>query len=201
MGNLSKLMNGMQEERAAKFRSRARIYDPTMSSTGESLLITQKEISQLPHLFSVYATRHNTHINVCRPWDPDNNKEDAEKVRKLRDRSQQDPNIEGPEITGYDVLISVSAGNLGFRKSARKHYDSAFQTAAYVMGTMQERGWNKDIRKLEIHLRGFGAGREAVTKALLGSEGKFLRNKIVKVADNTRLKFGGTRSKKPRRLG
>ena len=58
-----------------------------------------------------------------------------------------------------------------------------------------------EIKRLELILRGFGAGREAVTKALLGTEGRFLRNKVIKVADATRLKFGGTRSKKPRRLG
>ncbi|TVY57456.1 putative 37S ribosomal protein S18, mitochondrial [Lachnellula cervina] len=98
-------------------------------------------------------------------------------------------------------LISVSAGNIGFKNSARKHYDSAFQLASYVMTRMQDRGINAQIKQLEVVLRGFGAGREAVTKALLGLEGKHLRHKIVKVADATRLKFGGTRSKKPRRLG
>ena len=58
-----------------------------------------------------------------------------------------------------------------------------------------------EIKRLEVILRGFGSGREAVTKALLGTEGRFLRSKVIKVADATRLKFGGTRSKKPRRLG
>jgi small subunit ribosomal protein S11 len=100
-----------------------------------------------------------------------------------------------------DPLISVSAGNIGFRKGARKHYDTAFQLAGYVMGRIQEQGLNPQIKKLEVVLRGFGAGREAVTKALLGNEGKLLRGKVVKVSDSTRLKFGGTRSKKPRRLG
>lgn len=98
-------------------------------------------------------------------------------------------------------MISLSAGNIGFRKSARKHYDSAFQLASYVLGRMRESGMNAEIRQMEVVLRGFGAGREAVTKALLGSEGRFLRGKVIKVADATRLKFGGTRSKKPRRLG
>ena len=98
-------------------------------------------------------------------------------------------------------IISVSAGNIGFRKSGRKHYDSAFQLASYVMSRLQEQGHNAKIKRLEVVLRGFGAGREAVTKALLGSEGRFLRGKVTKVADATRLKFGGTRSKKPRRLG
>lgn len=57
------------------------------------------------------------------------------------------------------------------------------------------------IRQLEVVLRNFGPGREAVVKILLGSEGKALRSRIVRVMDGTRLKFGGTRSKKPRRLG
>lgn len=98
-------------------------------------------------------------------------------------------------------MISVSAGNIGFRKSGRKHYDSAFQLASYVLGRMRESGMNVEIKRMEVVLRGFGAGREAVTKALLGTEGRFLRGKVIKVADATRLKFGGTRSKKPRRLG
>lgn len=57
------------------------------------------------------------------------------------------------------------------------------------------------IATLEVVLRGFGPGREAVTKVLLGSEGRWVRGKIKKVTDATRLKFGGTRSPKPRRLG
>ena len=50
-------------------------------------------------------------------------------------------------------------------------------------------------------MRGFGKGREAVTKALLGAEGRILRDKIRSVSDGTRLKFGGTRGQNPRRLG
>ena len=57
------------------------------------------------------------------------------------------------------------------------------------------------IKGVEVVLRDFGPGREAVTKILLGSEGKLLRGRILRVMDGTRLKFGGTRSKKPRRLG
>ncbi|KAF7854163.1 hypothetical protein EAF04_010460 [Stromatinia cepivora] len=100
-----------------------------------------------------------------------------------------------------EPIISLSCGNIGFRHSGRKHYDSAFQLAALVMARIHERAIGRDIQKLELVLRGFGAGREAVTKALLGTEGRWLRGKVVKVTDATRLKFGGTRSKKPRRLG
>ncbi|TGO54886.1 hypothetical protein BCON_0100g00060 [Botryotinia convoluta] len=100
-----------------------------------------------------------------------------------------------------EPIISLSCGNIGFRHSGRKHYDSAFQLASLVMTQIHERAIGRDIHKLELVLRGFGAGREAVTKALLGTEGRWLRGKVVKVTDATRLKFGGTRSKKPRRLG
>lgn len=100
-----------------------------------------------------------------------------------------------------DAIVSLSCGNLGFRKSNRKHYDSAYQLGAYVIDKLQQQGWHNKIHKLEVVLRGFGAGREAITKVILGNEGKLIRGKITKVSDSTRLKFGGTRSKKPRRLG
>ena len=95
----------------------------------------------------------------------------------------------------------MSTGNIGFRKAARSTYDAAYQLAAYVLGRVQEQGLTSQIKELELVLRGYGAGREACTKVLLGSEGRFIRSRIVRVTDATRLKFGGTRSKKPRRLG
>ncbi|POS80847.1 mitochondrial ribosomal protein subunit S18 [Diaporthe helianthi] len=100
-----------------------------------------------------------------------------------------------------DAIVSLSCGNLGFRKSQRKHYDAAYQLGAYVIDRLQQQGLHTTIGSLEVVLRGFGPGREAITKVILGNEGRLLRSKIVKVSDATRLKFGGTRSKKPRRLG
>ncbi|KAG9206057.1 hypothetical protein G6514_006336 [Epicoccum nigrum] len=100
-----------------------------------------------------------------------------------------------------DSLISVSCGNIGFRKAGRGSYDAAYQLAAFVMNRIKDKGLLPQIQKIELVYRGFGAGREAVTKAILGSEGKRIRPLIVKLSDSTRLKFGGVRSKKPRRLG
>jgi small subunit ribosomal protein S11 len=57
------------------------------------------------------------------------------------------------------------------------------------------------IKTMEVVLRGFGRGRDAVVKALMGNEGRGLRDRVIRVSDSTRLKFGGTRSPKPRRLG
>ena len=100
-----------------------------------------------------------------------------------------------------DSLISVSCGNIGFRKAGRSTYDAAYQLAAFVFSRIQDKGLLPQIQRIEIIYRGFGQGREAVTKALLGSEGKRIRPLVIRLSDSTRLKFGGTRSKKPRRLG
>ncbi|KAI9780612.1 MAG: hypothetical protein M1816_002808 [Peltula sp. TS41687] len=100
-----------------------------------------------------------------------------------------------------DPIISVAAGNIGFKKAARGSYDAAYQLSAWVMNQMHNRGVLREINELEVIFRGYGAGREAVSKVLLGVEGKSLRERVVRVTDATRLKFGGTRSEKPRRLG
>lgn len=101
----------------------------------------------------------------------------------------------------HDALISVSCGNIKFKKAQRGSYDAAYQLGAFVMSRIKDKGWLRDIKDIELVYRGFGAGREAVTKAILGSEGKHIRPLITKLSDSTRLKFGGTRSRKPRRLG
>ena len=100
-----------------------------------------------------------------------------------------------------DTIISKSAGNIGLRKASRGTHDAAFQLAAYILNQIKSKNLQAQIRNLEVILRGFGPGRNAVVEVLLGNEGKYIRGKIVKVSDATRLKFGGVRSRKPRRLG
>ncbi|KAM0555741.1 hypothetical protein ACHAPJ_006134 [Fusarium lateritium] len=99
-----------------------------------------------------------------------------------------------------EVIISLSAGNIGFRKSRRGTFDSAYSLTKYVLERLIHTGWPMKMNRLEVVLRGFGQGREAALKVLMSPEGKVLRDKIVRVADSTRIKFGGTRSEKPRRL-
>ncbi|KAL1901937.1 hypothetical protein Sste5346_001642 [Sporothrix stenoceras] len=99
------------------------------------------------------------------------------------------------------VIFSVSTGNIGFKKSMRGSYDAAYQLGAFACDKAYRGGWHKKIHRLRVSLRGFGPGREALTKILLGTEGRLLRNKITQVADTTKLKFGGCRSPKKRRLG
>ncbi|KAL4781020.1 hypothetical protein BJX76DRAFT_336399 [Aspergillus varians] len=97
-------------------------------------------------------------------------------------------------------LMSMGTGTLGFRKSRRGGYDPAFQLTTHVFAQIQERGLLIDIKSVEIILRGFHLGRQAFIKALLGNEGKNIRGLVCGVADTTRIKFGGARSPKVRRL-
>lgn len=69
------------------------------------------------------------------------------------------------------------------------------------MNLIKDKGYLKDMGEMEIVMRDFGKGRDALTKILCGQEGRFVRGRVVKVMDNTRLKFGGTRGRKVRRLG
>ncbi|KAG5990070.1 hypothetical protein E4U54_004189 [Claviceps lovelessii] len=99
-----------------------------------------------------------------------------------------------------EPIISMSCGNIGYRKSRRGTFDSAYSLTKYALERLIHTGWSQKINKLELVLRGFGQGRDAAIKVLMSPEGKVLRDKIIRVADSTRIKFGGTRSEKPRRL-
>lgn len=98
-------------------------------------------------------------------------------------------------------MMSMSCGQIGFRKGGRSGFDPAYQLSAHVMAQIQERGYLLEIKRLALVYRGFGKGREAFTKVLLGSEGRRIRGLISRVSDSTRVKFGGARSRKVRRLG
>ncbi|RAL00351.1 mitochondrial 37S ribosomal protein uS11m [Aspergillus ibericus CBS 121593] len=100
-----------------------------------------------------------------------------------------------------DPMMALSCGHLGFRKGKRAGYEPAHQLTAHVFAQIQERGLLMEIKRLEIIFRDFGPGREAFTKVLLGNEGKNIRGLVCRVTDATRLKFGGSRSPRVRRLG
>lgn len=171
--------------------------DPQQYPEFQSMLDTESFDSfnqpRGPHRMHVFATKHNTHITLVQPARP------ASETASLRIAGAKTSATEQKKT--IDTMLSLSAGNIGFKKAGRGSYDAGFQLAAFVLRQMGEKGMTNEISKLEVVLRGFGAGREAVTKALLGTEGRFVRNKISAVVDATRLKQGGPRSKKPRRLG
>ncbi|PFH61673.1 hypothetical protein XA68_16683 [Ophiocordyceps unilateralis] len=95
-------------------------------------------------------------------------------------------------------IISLSCGNIGFKKANRGLFDSAYSLAKYVFERLLQ--MNLKVNKLELVLRGYGEGRTAILKLLQSNDGAFLRTKIVRITDSTRLKFGGCRSAGPRRV-
>lgn len=139
-----------------------------------------------PHRIHIYATKHNTHMTLTAPPPP-------------KQRIEQADLYKPPEPN--KPLMTYATGMIGFKKHHRSTYDAAFQLATYFLKQMQERALLGKIKQIEIVLRGFGSGREAATKVILGQEGRLIRNRIVAVTDATRLKFGGSRSPNPRRLG
>lgn len=164
-----------------------------LSLLGGNFPDTGPKAPEQPHRLHVFAHKHNTHITFVQPPKPASQTPHLQSATSKTTANQQNKEV--------SVLLSLSTGNIGFKKAGRGSYDAAFQLAAFTLKQIQEKGMGREVKDLEVVLRGFGAGREAVTKALLGTEGRFLRPRIVSVADATRLKQGGSRAKKPRRLG
>ncbi|KAL1895124.1 hypothetical protein Cpir12675_003396 [Ceratocystis pirilliformis] len=176
---------------------------PSSKNTKDSTASTASEMRQLSHtLFAGVAKANSTNVQ-----DADTPLTDA--------KAGEDDTLESFHFHVYshkhnthitvtrpnrNPIISMSCGNIGIRKSRRKNYDAAYQLTAYVLERLYHEGWQEKIRNLEVVLKGFGAGREAATKVLLGQEGKLLADKIIRVSDATKIKFGGTRSKNPRRI-
>ncbi|EEB07676.1 mitochondrial 37S ribosomal protein YmS18 [Schizosaccharomyces japonicus yFS275] len=101
---------------------------------------------------------------------------------------------------GTDNLIihTASGGTVGYKKVKRGEYDAAYAACSEVLKNIKE--MELKVSRLEVIFSGFGKGREAVQKCLLGKEGFWIRDKIVRVRDATPIKFGGNRARKARRL-
>lgn len=96
--------------------------------------------------------------------------------------------------------IHLSAGMLGFRKSHRAEYEAGYQVSTNLFKMIEEKRFLAPNDKIEVIMSDFGKGREAFLSALNGKEGSFVRPHVVRLTDATKLKFGGVRSKKLRRL-
>lgn len=126
----------------------------------------------------------------------------------------------------HEPLMWTSAGLCGFKKAARGGYEAGFRSTTMMLEKMKQkedddlaleiktRTEPQRVQKtqakkqkpmfkpaqIELVIKDFGLGREAVMKALMGVEGDYYRNKITKVIDATPLKFGGVRARAVRRL-
>ncbi|KAJ2863475.1 hypothetical protein GGI22_001946 [Coemansia erecta] len=92
------------------------------------------------------------------------------------------------------VIVNSSGGSVGFKKAQRAGFEAAYQATASIVNTVIER--NISVPKIELRLKGFGAGRDASFKAITG-----LTNwNVSRIVDTTPIPFNGCRPKKARRL-
>ncbi|TXT10592.1 hypothetical protein VHUM_02097 [Vanrija humicola] len=93
-----------------------------------------------------------------------------------------------------------------FKKGPRQSYEAAHQAALKTFAKITNvaralREQRADRLHIQVAYRGIdGVGREAVHSALLSADGAEVRPLIVRVEDRTRIKIGGTRARRPRRV-
>ncbi|KAH7916771.1 mitochondrial ribosomal protein subunit S18 [Hygrophoropsis aurantiaca] len=101
--------------------------------------------------------------------------------------------------TGH-MLAWWTGGSVGFKKGNRAGYEAGYQCAVRSFARIEEEQAKTGPLTLAVKFRGFGQGREAMTRAFMTSEGDKVRNWVVEIEDRSPIKIGGTRSQKTRRL-
>lgn len=164
--------------------------DSALKSKSVSSRVNEKIV-----MWKIYATfhRHNTLCSLVAVV------EDLDFMKKNEHLTYNEKVLYYMQLP-HQVKLHVSAGMLGFRKAHRAEYEAGYQVSSRLFKMIEEKKLFGPNDKVELVLRDFGKGREAFTSALQGKEGAHVRPHIVRVTDNTRLKFGGSRSKKLRRL-
>ncbi|GAA5837535.1 hypothetical protein JCM5353_007964 [Sporobolomyces roseus] len=121
----------------------------------------------------------------------------------------------GSDATPQDAHVPiawVSAGSAGYKGAARGTYDAAVEVSLKMFGKIKELLNGPEVlaggvkrkskgpkpTELEVVWKGFGQGRDAVFRSLMGAEGDEVRSLVRRVTDATPLKIGGTRAKKRR---
>lgn len=146
-------------------------------------------------LWKLYGNfnRHNTLLTLVAV------EEDPNFLQKNPDISYQESVLYYLQLP-HHPKVHISAGQLGFRKAQRSEYEAGYQVSSKMFKTIEDQKLLNPSDKVELVLKNFGKGREAFLNALQGKEGSSLKDHIIRVSDATKLKFGGTRSKKLRRL-
>ncbi|KAK4053073.1 hypothetical protein OIV83_001808 [Microbotryomycetes sp. JL201] len=112
----------------------------------------------------------------------------------------------------HHVVAWVSGGSAGFKGASRATYDAAVEASIrmfkkidnlisppVVQGNKTKVIWSPPT-DLEIIWKGFGQGRDAVYRTLMGGQGESIQRIVKRVTDATPLKIGGTRPKKKRTI-
>lgn len=179
----------------AQVTSRTTIPNPnTTPTTSDSKFLGRRNEKVV--FWKLYANfpKHNTHLSLVAVV------EDLDFVEKNPNLSHNDKVLYYLQLPHHPKL-HISAGQLGFRKSNRQEYEAAYQVATKMFKTIEEKNLIGPNDKVELIMKDFGKGRPPFLAALQGKEGTNIRSNIVRISDNTKLRFGGARPKKQRRLG
>ncbi|TNY22526.1 hypothetical protein DMC30DRAFT_348856 [Rhodotorula diobovata] len=133
-----------------------------------------------PYKLHVYSTRNNTILTLS-----------------TAPTTSTASSSEGAAALQHPVAW-VSAGNAGYKGAARGTYDAAVEVALRMFRKIQDLAAGPPPTELEVVWKGFGQGRDAVFRTLMGAEGDGVRGLVRRVTDATPLKVGGTRPKKRR---
>ncbi|GAA5863820.1 hypothetical protein JCM1840_005778 [Sporobolomyces johnsonii] len=143
-----------------------------------------------PYKLHVFSTRNNTILTLT-----------------TSPSGSADPSPSDP----HHPIAWVSAGSAGYKGAARGTYDAAVEVALKMFqkiadlidppvlsGGQKKKAAGPIPTELEIIWKGFGQGRDAIFRTLMGAEGDKVRGLVRRVTDATPLKIGGTRAKKRR---
>lgn len=116
----------------------------------------------------------------------------------LRLHCHSTPNNTIATLTKSDgsTIAWFSGGSCGFKKGNRATYEAGYQCAVRTFRKIEELAQKDGNIRVDLLLKGFGQGREALKGALLATEGERIRPLINTVTDRTAIKIGGTRAKK-----
>ncbi|KAL6950984.1 hypothetical protein ACO0QE_000270 [Hanseniaspora vineae] len=101
----------------------------------------------------------------------------------------------------HKVLFTYTTGQLGFKKKARGEYESGHQLTKKVFEKiLSDKNLHNSKIPIEVVLKNFGKGRKAFLSCLSGKEGEYFKKYVTRISDDTDIKFGGTKSRKTRRV-
>ncbi|KAI5479567.1 37S ribosomal protein [Pseudohyphozyma bogoriensis] len=114
-------------------------------------------------------------------------------------------------LPAHGNVAWVSAGSAGYKGASRGTYDAGVEVALKMFqkvldlkdppvgsGGQKKKAVFPAPTEIEMIWNGFGQGREAVFRTLMGGEQEVMRSLVTRVTDATPIKVGGTRSKKRR---
>ncbi|GAA6059423.1 hypothetical protein JCM10212_003655 [Sporobolomyces blumeae] len=138
-----------------------------------------------PYKLHVYSTRNNTILTLSTS-------------PAGADAGPQDPHV---------PIAWVTAGSAGYKGAARGTYDAAVEVTLKMFqkvkdlieppvlaGGQKKKAAGPAPTELEVVWKGFGQGRDAVFRTLMGAEGDEIRSLVKRVTDATPLKIGVERA-------